>query len=80
MNELHGPHCALFGVLVEQPNEQSIDSGRHPALAIAIDKVALLLSRGRAALVRLIGATAPRVSLREADVDYDISTTTSSCN
>ena len=54
MNELHGPHCALFGVLVEQPNQQSIDSGRHPALAIAIDKVALLLSRGRAALVRLI--------------------------
>jgi hypothetical protein len=56
MNELHGPHSALFGVLVEQPNEQSIGSGRHPALAIAIaiDKVALLLSRGRAAVVRLI--------------------------
>ncbi len=54
MNELHGPHSALFGLLVEQPNEQSIDSDRHPALAIVIDKVARLLSRGRAAVVRLI--------------------------
>ena len=54
MNELHGPHCALFGVLVEQPNGQSIGAGRQPALAIAIEKVALLLSRGRAAVVRLI--------------------------
>jgi hypothetical protein len=51
---LYGPHSALFGVLFEQPNKQSIGSGRHPALAIAIDKVALLLSRGRAAVVRLI--------------------------
>jgi hypothetical protein len=54
MNELHGPHAALFGVLVEQPNEQSIDSERHPALAIVIDNVARLLSRGRAAVVRLL--------------------------
>ncbi len=54
MNELHGLHSALFGVPVEQPNKQSIGFGRHPALAIAIDKVALLLSRGRAAVVRLI--------------------------
>ena len=41
-------------LLVEQPNEQSIGSGRQPVLMIAIDKVALLLSRGRAAVVRLI--------------------------
>ena len=54
MNELYGLHSALFGVLVEQPNKQSIGFGRHPALAIVIDKVALLLSRGRAAVVRLI--------------------------